>query len=215
MLRILIIEDHVLVREGLALVTKKLADSVSVLEAGSAETGLRMMGSSPDLDLVLLDLALPGIDGLTCLQRIRRQHPAVPVVVISAHDDVQTIERAIQEGALGFIPKAYGTEMLLAALRQVLDGRVFLPGRLIPAKVNGVLSRLNPVSAKSDLEQFGLTERQAQVLGLMAEGRTNREIAETMCVCEGTVKLHITAVFRTLGVSNRTQALLAISRAGN
>ncbi len=213
MLKLLVIEDHALVREGLVQFLHQLEDKMEVLEAGSCEAGLALMAQTPELDLVLLDLALPGMDGMTCLSEVREHYPAVPVVIVSAYDDAHTVNRALKHGASGFIPKAYSTDRLLAALRSVLDGNIYTPDRLMPVSMGVDLA---PPAAVKEAEpsEFGLTERQAEVLGLMTKGKSNRDIANLLGLSEGTVKIHITAIFKALGVNSRTQALVAVTRLG-
>lgn len=212
MLRLLVIEDHALVREGLVQTLRQLEAEVSVLEAGDCDQGCALLEREEDFDLVLLDLALPGVDGLTCLSIIRQRYPAVPVVIVSAYDDAHTVNRAIKAGAAGFVSKAYSGERMLEALRQVLDGQMHVPeGLLAISPVNEPV----PVSiGKSKPQDFGLTERQTKVLSLMVRGKSNREIAELMGLTEGTVKVHVTAIFKALKVSSRTQALVSVARYG-
>lgn len=218
MLKLLVIEDHALVREGMVQVLHQLADSsqgeeIQVFQAAHCEDGLKCIEGASDLDLVLLDLALPGIDGLTCLGQLRAAYPALPVVIVSAYDDSNTVNRAIKHGASGFVPKSYSTERLLGALRRVLDGDVFFPE---PLAASTATPDAPPATLGKDTSpsEFGPTERQTEVLGLMARGKSNREIADQLGLSEGTVKIHITAIFKALGVSSRTQALVAVARHG-
>lgn len=213
MLKLLVIEDHALVREGLVQTLRQLDSEVSVFEAPDCETGSTILSDNDDFDLVLLDLALPGIDGLTCLGLLRNRYPALPIVIVSAYDDAHTVGLAMKAGAAGFVPKAYSGDRLLDALRQVLDGVVFVPEPSLPGQTGAAIAA--PKAAKSvTAADMGLTERQADVLALMVKGRSNREIAELLGLSEGTVKIHITAIFKALGVSSRTQALVAVTRHG-
>lgn len=213
MLKLLVIEDHALVREGLVQALLQLGDDVEVKEASDCEAGCAALGDADDFDLVLLDLALPGIDGLTCLSLFRQRYPALPVVIVSAYDDTHTVNRALKAGASGFVPKAYSGDRLLDALRKVLDGTIYVPEQTLPA--NGGVGLSVPAAAKGvSPAEIGLTGRQADVLGLMVKGRSNRDIAELLGLSEGTVKIHITAIFKALGVNSRTQALVAVARKG-
>ena len=162
---------------------------------------------------MLSDIALTGIDGLACLNIFRTRFPASPVVLVSAYDDAHTVNRALKHGASGFIPKAYSTERLLAAIRQVLAGNIHTPEQLMPVNLAPDLAPA-PAIQEAPASEFGLTERQAEVLGLMSKGKSNREIATLLGLSEGTVKIHITAIFKALGVNSRTQALVAVARLG-
>jgi len=213
MLKLLVVEDHALVREGLVQTLRRLEDDVQIFEAGDCECAGNLLEQAQDIDLVLLDLGLPGVDGLTCLGVLRQRFPAVPVVIVSAYDDAHTVNRALKNGASGFVPKAYSSDRLIAALRDVLDGRIFAPEQLMPISLGADLPH-TPIGGEADPAEFGLTERQAEVLALMAHGKSNRGIAEQLGLSEGTVKIHITAIFKALGVSSRTQALVAVARYG-
>lgn len=212
MLKLLVIEDHALVREGLVQTLRQLDAEVAVMEAADCESGCAVLGTADDFDLLLLDLALPGIDGLTCLGLMRQRFPALPVVIVSAYDDANTVSTALKAGAAGFVPKAYSGDRLLDALRQVLDGTIYVPEQTLPA-ANGVALAIPAAGSRSPAD-LGLTGRQRDVLALMVKGRSNREIADLLGLSEGTVKIHITATFKVLGVSSRTQALVAVARLG-
>jgi DNA-binding NarL/FixJ family response regulator len=213
MLKLLVIEDHALVREGLVQTLHQLDADVTVMEAADCEAGCAILGLADDFDLVLLDLALPGIDGLTCLNLLRQRYPGLPVVIVSAYDDAHTVNRALKAGAAGFVPKAYSGDRLLDALRRVLEGTIFVPEQTLPAH-NGAGLAVPAAAKEVAASDIGLTGRQTDVLSLMVKGRSNREIAELLGLSEGTVKIHITAIFKALGVASRTQALVAVARLG-
>jgi DNA-binding NarL/FixJ family response regulator len=210
MLKVLVVEDHALVREGLAQLVKQLDADVRVFEASDGDKASAVLASEPHLDLVMLDLALPGTDGLSWLGTQRKVNPTVPVVVISAYDDSQTVKRVLKAGASGFVPKAYPGDRLLDALRRVLNGEIVEPDNLRTVAVGTEAPTAPQITAKA--KDFGLSGRQAEVLALMAKGKSNRDIAAAMGLTEGTVKIHVTAVFKALGVGSRTQALLAVAR---
>lgn len=210
MLKLLVVEDHALVREGLVQTLHQLEGDVDVHQASDCESA-RALLDAHEFDLVLLDLGLPGVDGLSCLNLFRRHYPATPIVIVSAYDDALTIGRALKGGASGFVPKAYSGDRLLAALREVLDGRIFTPEQIMPVNVGAELPR-PPVGRAARPVDFGLTDRQTEVLALMVRGKSNRDIAESLDLSEGTVKVHITAIFKALGVASRTQALVAVTR---
>jgi len=202
--RILVIEDHALVREGLLLALRALEENgvpAEVLGAKDADDAAALLAENDDFDLVVLDLMLPGTSGMAFLGVIRKRHPHIPVVILSALDDGDTVMKAMRHGAAGFVSKASPTDMLLGALREVLAGEIWLP----PEYRDQTGKRRR---SKTVADRFGLTKSQARVLELLAEGKTNREIAEMLDVTEGTVKIHVSAIFKALNVSNRSQALL-------
>ena len=192
----------------------RLGGSVEVLEARDCMSGLEIARSHPDLDLVLLDLNLPGLRGIPALERFRREHPTAPVVVVSMFRDRNTVTEVIRRGAMGFIPKSTDRETIVNALRLVLGGSVYIPPEAAleqpPADplLPGALGR-----AASAVE-LGLTPRQGQVLALVMKGRANKEICRELGLAERTVKAHLTAVLNALKVTNRTQAVIAANRLG-
>ena len=213
MLKLLVVEDHALVREGLARLLTQVEPETEVRECADFETALDILDEEGDCDLLLLDLALPGIDGFVGLDILRRRYPAMPVVVVSAFDDVPTITRVINLGASGFIPKAFSGERLLSAVRDVLSGQIFRPLGQPSARLDDE-TPLPPTKGTVHPKDIGLTERQTQVLALIVKGLSNRDIADQLDLSEGTVKIHATAVFKTLGVNSRTQAMVAVARYG-
>lgn len=203
-MRILVIEDHALVREGLMLALQSLEtadDPAEVLGAKDAEDASQQLERDDNFDLMVLDLMLPGTSGMAFLGVVRKRHPHIPVVILSAMDDIDTVTKATRSGAAGFVSKASPTAILLGALRDVLAGDVWVPPEY--RELTGKRKRPRTVA-----ERYGLTKSQARVLELLAEGKTNREIGELLDVTEGTVKIHVSAIFKALGVTNRSQALL-------
>lgn len=213
MLKILLIEDHALVREGMTHLLNQLDEAVEVFEAATGEDGVAVLEANPDVDLVLLDLSLPGVDGLSWMKIQRKRFPAVPMLVVSAHDDGATIEKVMNAGAAGFVPKAQSAERLLDALNRVLAGEIVDPGAA-PSYPIGIdhPEVMEPAGGRTRPKDLGLTRRQVDVLNLLVKGKTNREIAVLLGLTEGTVKLHVTAVLKALGVKSRTQALVAATR---
>ena len=212
MASLLVVEDHALVREGLAQTLRQLEPGVMVFEAADCNAASTLLRQGLVFDLMLLDLGLPGLDGLSYLGKLRKHYPSMPVVILSAYDDAHTVGRAMKGGAAGFVSKSYSSDQLLEVLRTVLAGQVFTPDRLPATSVK--TSARPPVGGFSDPTLFGLTDRQAEVLGLMARGKSNRDIAGLLGLSEGTVKIHLTAIFKALGVSSRTQAMVVIARQG-
>lgn len=213
MLKLLVVEDHALVREGLVRLLGQVEEEARVFEAADFELALAVLDNEEEFDLVLLDLALPGIDGFAGLDILRRRYPAMPVVVVSAFDDAPTVTRVLNLGASGFIPKTFSGEALLSAVREVLAGNIFRPSGQNGARLDDA-TPLPPSTVGVRPEEVGLTDRQAQVLCLMVRGLSNRDIADQLDLSEGTVKIHATAVFKALGVTSRTQALIAATRYG-
>lgn len=212
MVKLLIVEDHALVREGLVRVLSQIAPAVDVLEAADAEAMYRLVDQEEKIDLVVLDLGLPGVDGFACLKRFRLRHPSIPVVILSAYDDSHTVDAAMRSGADGFVSKSASAENLQKVLAGVLQrGRDVTAGK----KTTGALkSAAVPAEQMLSLPNFGLTARQAEVLRLMVSGKTNRSIAAQLGLSEGTVKVHLTAILKALGVSSRTQAMALVARHG-
>ncbi|MDR2637921.1 MAG: response regulator transcription factor, partial [Zoogloeaceae bacterium] len=213
MLRILVVEDHTLVREALGQVLLALGAGIRIKEAKSGDQVLEILRENADFDLILLDLALPGTDGFTCLKLLRQQYPKIRVVILSAFSDTPTINRALANGATGFIPKTYSGDDLIRALKHVLAGEVFRPGKMDASQLDNetpVFALNGGVSSR----ECGFTERQGEVLSLVVKGYSNRDIADKLGLSEGTVKIHLTSIFKVLGVSSRAQAIVCVNRLG-
>lgn len=208
MLKLLVVEDHALVREGLLQTLRKLERGVICNGVRDAEEALALLENEggEDYDLCLLDLMLPGLNGMGCLGVLRKRFPAMPVVIISALDDRNTVERAMRAGASGFVSKSSPGEVLLTALRQVLAGEVYVPISL-QDEMNSQRKRRGGVSLA---EQYDLTAAQMRVLEPLIQGKTNRQISELLGLTEGTVKVHVSAILKALDVANRSQALLLV-----
>lgn len=210
-MRILLIDDHALFREGMLHVLKGMAEAPQVFEAGSAGEGMQLANEQAPLDLVLLDLHLPEIDGFTILARLHNSHPDLAVIVLSASEDFQDAKRALDLGAMGYIPKSATSQVMLSAIHLVLSGGIYLP----PLLMTQWHSTAPPVVVHNRENIPGsepLTVRQLDVLRLLAVGKSNKEIARDLGMAEGTVKIHITAIFRALAVVNRTQAVLTAKK---
>jgi len=216
----MIVDDHPLIREAMRAVLQPLDRDIVLLEAANGLEALALADSSPDLHLILLDLALPGMDGFSALQGLREAHPAIPVVVLSASDQPAVVMQALDGGAMGFIPKTSTTQVLINALRLVLSGGVYLPPEILrehhatpepTARVAAEAARSGRPLLPRDI---GLTERQAEVLSLLIQGKPNKLICRDLKLAEGTVKIHVTAILKALNVMNRTQAVIAVSKLG-
>jgi two-component system, NarL family, nitrate/nitrite response regulator NarL len=216
-LKVLVIDDHPLVQEGVSAALESLADDVTVMAARDAEQGLGLAAEHPDLDLVLLDLALPGMSGFNLIGKLHERLPSLPVVVLSALEEPENVRHAINAGAMGFVPKSAATRVLIDVLQQVLEGNVTVPLALQSSgpPVSHALpgASTDPVAA-GEPDVALLTLRQLEVLSRVCQGKTNKQIATELGLSEKTVKAHVTAIFKVLGVVNRTQAVLVARRVG-
>ncbi|MGH8642089.1 MAG: response regulator [Burkholderiales bacterium] len=213
----LVVDDHPLIREALRQVLQALDKGLELLEAQASDEALDLARRHQDTNLILLDLALPGVDGFETLRRFREAFPGMPVVVVSAYDQTEHVTRAIDTGAMGFIPKTASTQILLNALRLVLSGGVYLPPEMLRKhdSVPPVVTQFAASPAQlRDPREIGLTERQSQVLTLLVQGKPNKIICRELNLAEGTVKIHVTAILKALSVTNRTQAVIAVSKLG-
>ena len=201
---ILIVDDHPLYREGMASALRAQMTGVEVLDADSAEDGLQLLLHNPDIDLVLIDVRLPGMDGFAALSAYGARFPTVSCMLVSGSDEPNYVKRAFDAGASGFIPKSLSVGEVIAAIRHVLDGGVYVPDPS-PGASRPALAR-DPISH--------LTLRQLEVLRLLGEGYTNKEIARTLDITERTAKAHVAAIFEALAADNRTQAVLKAQRLG-
>jgi DNA-binding NarL/FixJ family response regulator len=212
-MKVLVVDDHPLIHTAMPLVLKQLDQDIEVFKAASFEEALPLLEQQQDINLILLDLSLPGISGFAALTQVRTLYPAIPVVVLSGHDDTKTVTTALEEGAMGFIPKSSPNEILVGALRLVLSGGVYLPREVLQRHSGGepVAADTHALPTKTPAE-LGLTPRQTEVLSLLVQGKPNKIIMRELGLAEGTVKLHITNILRALNVDNRTQAVMAVAR---
>lgn len=201
-MRILILDDHRLFLEGLHRVLEGLDDGTQIVEAQTTQRALSLLDDGQRFDVILTDLSLPDLDGFAFLKALRERRTVTPVVIISASDNERDIRRALDHGALGFIPKSLGSRELRIALHQVLDGEIFVPAAYWDL-VFGSLDRPD-APALNDGHDDGIGPRQLEVLQHMAAGRSNKQIATLLNITEATVKSHIGMLFRALHVRNRT-----------
>jgi DNA-binding NarL/FixJ family response regulator len=213
-LKILIVDDHELIREAMRQVLKQLDANIEVVEAVNCADALTLADQHPDLDLILLDIHLPGTSGLDALGKFREQHPAIPVVVLSGSESRDDVMRAIDGGAMGFIPKSQPSRVMINALRLVLAGGVYLPVEFLGLPAAAPAAPLPNAATVRTPADLGMTGRQSEVLALLIQGKPNKLICRDLGLAEGTVKIHVTAILRALGVANRTQAVIAVSRLG-
>lgn len=206
--RFIVVDDHPLFRGALNQVLEAAFAGISIDEAGSYEALLPMLAAGPEPDIVFLDLAMPGVQGLAGLMSLKAEFPALPVIIVSATEDPEIIRRCLDCGASGYVPKSQPVDKIREAVSVVLDGGVWAPADLDHAAVaddaaRQVLARLST-----------LTPQQLRVLGMLGEGLLNKQIAYKLGVSEATIKAHVSAILQKLGVDSRTQAVIAINKCG-
>ncbi|MCO6187181.1 response regulator [Rhizobium sp. L1K21] len=205
-LTIIIADDHPLFRGALRQAVCGLEPTPAIVEADDLDSARRAVAEHSDADILLLDLAMPGMNGLTGLISLRSEYPGLPVVIVSANEDQATIRRVFELGVAGFIPKSSGIEDIRAALTKVLEGGVaepedFVAGRDHDPEIEDLLQRLQT-----------LTPQQTRVLGMLCEGLLNKQIAYELGVSEATIKAHVSAILLKLNVDSRTQAVIQLSK---
>lgn len=225
-MKILIADDHRLVIEAVKAKLSELEPGIEFVLAMSVDELLA--GATDDLDLALIDLNMPGADGQAHIDKIRQRHPAVPVIVLSGYEDPAIMRSALERGVLGFIPKAYSPDVMLSAVRLVLAGGVYVPPMMLTAVPPGIVAGMAQQAGTETLVRGAgggnggsggtqtlehlrsvLTERQVEVLQLLSQGKPNKLIGRSLGISEGTVKIHLAAIFRALNVRNRTEAVVA------
>ena len=227
-MKVLLVDDHPLILSALQAVIQGLGDDVTVIGAASAREARLVLEASDDYDLVLLDLQLGDANGFDMLVELRATYPALPVVIVSASDRTSDVIRAIDLGAMGFVPKRASNETLFEALNLVMQGGIYVPpmtlgserpgpkpeGDTVPSYLSIVREQSDSPEARapSSLATIGLTPRQTDVLGLLLQGKPNKLIARELGLSVETVKDHVAAVLRALDVTSRTQAVLAVSQ---
>jgi len=221
-MKILVVDDHALIRTALRGVLAELDRDVTILEAGDCRSAFDLIETHPDLDLVLLDLNLPGMHGLAALEELRTRHPALPVVVLSSANDRASVTQALDQGAMGYIPKLSTNEVLVSALRLILSGGIYIPPEILARwapQPTPDEETVTPLAARGGPRprvpaDLGLSERQAQVLRLLLQGRSNKLICRDLDLAESTVKNHVSLILKALNVTTRTQAVIAAARMG-
>ncbi len=204
--RLVIADDHPLFRGAMREAVSGLLANAEIAEAGSFDDAAKLLESGGDVDLILLDLSMPGVRGFSGLMYLRAQYPSTPVIVVSANDDPAVIRRCMDFGASGFIPKTLDVEGMRAAIQRVLNGGVWTPpdvdlGAGNDAEAAALMARLAT-----------LTPQQVRVLMMLSEGLLNKQIAYELGVSEATVKAHVSAILQKLGVESRTQAVIAAAK---
>ena len=206
-MKVLVVDDHTLVRQGLAALLRDQGAATEIVHAGDVAQALAVVATRADLDAVLLDLRMPGIDGLTAIGEIGRRRPELPVLVLSSSEDPEDVRQALERGALGYVPKSASPEVLISAVRMVMAGEIYVPSQMLQGE-----PAPRPRAERGPLLE--LTPRQGEVLEALAVGLSNKQIGRKFNLSEKTVKAHVGAIFRTLAVTNRTQAANAAQAAG-
>jgi len=212
-MKILVVDNHFLIREALRSVLKELSNNATIVEAGDGRQAMRLVSEQPDIGFVLLELNLPDRDGLSVLSELRERYPAMSVVVFSTRKDRDSVARALDLGALGFIPKSEQREVIRSAFNLIFSGGVYIPHEILKSenpspwepKLTSGAAGTRPLKP-ADL---GLTGRQVDVLGLMMKGKSNKAICRVLNLAEQTVKSHVGAILKAFKVTNRTQAVIA------
>ena len=199
---LLIADDHPLFREALRGVALRLLPGARIREAENADALYAMVDAEQDADLLLLDLNMPGVQGFSALVHLRGAYPQLPVVMVSAREEPEVMRRALDHGAVGFIPKSSDAATLASALQQVLDGERWVPEAALAAPPAATDERAVAARVRE------LTPQQFRVLQMLGAGLLNKQIGYELGVSEATIKAHMTAILRKLGASNRTQAVL-------
>lgn len=218
-MKILLVDDHALFREGMALLLRPMVPALETAQAGDCPSAFRMIETGGLPDLVLMDLALPGMDGIAGIALLKERHPGLPLVALSSSDDRDTVLRALDAGAMGFIPKSSTSAVLAAALQLVLARGIYLPpsaflgGQPVQdVRLPAVGSSLQ--AAGRSPADLGLTARQTEVLYAILQGKSAKLICRDLGISAGTAKAHTSAVLRALNVTTRTQAVVMAGRLG-
>ena len=213
--KLLICDDHPPIRAAVTYIAKELNQDIEVVEAGSAAEALALLERHPDIELVLLDLHMPGGSGLDLLSELKLRFASLPVVVLSSDESRATVIDALDRGATGYICKSSPTDLLAKFLEHALDGHITLPTTVLNGQKARAASGAEPAAAATQgTAAIGLSPRQTDVLSCLLRGMSNKQIGRELDLAEGTVKSHIFAIFRALDVSSRAQAVIEAGRRG-
>lgn len=217
-MKVLVVDDHALIREALRGVLKELKGDATIVEASDGAEAMRLIGADPDFSLVLLDLNLPDRSGFAVLAEVRERYPAISTVVLSAFNDRENVARALDLGVLGFIPKSASRSVMLGALHLIFSGGIYIPPDILGPRGTSA-AQPKPGQKAADgrplsPRDMGLTDRQVEVLALVMQGKSNKAICRILDLAEPTVKNHVTAILKSLKVTNRTEAVIAVGALG-
>ena len=210
-LRIVIADDHALVRGGLAMLMEMAAPESEILQANSIEQVIRILSEQKSVDLLLLDLMMPGMDGDHGIKQVRQTSPDVPIIIVSVNEDIDSIRSSLAAGAMGYIPKTSTPGVTVSAIKLVLGGGIYVPPHIL-----NTANETRPAEVSTSEPALGpLTRRQQEVIKLIEAGKSNNAIAEELGLSTGTVKMHVSAIFKKLGAANRTEAVALFSKFRN
>jgi DNA-binding NarL/FixJ family response regulator len=204
-MKVLIVDDHALIREALHIVLKQLKRETVIFEASNSRQAMHIVEEHPDLSLILLDIKLPDRDGFSVLRELRDRYATIAIIILSSSDDQDIVKRTFKLGALGFIPKTTEREVMLNAIELVLSGGIYVPSEILSEETT---------SPRFTLNGLGLTDRQIEVLALLMQGKSNKVIAKTLNITVATVKNQITVVLKALKVTSRTEAVIKLGQMG-
>jgi len=214
-MKILIVDDHALFREGLAMLLREIVSAAEIMEAGTCADALALLEANGPVDLILMDIRMPGLSGIAGIVQLRNRHAGIPVVAVSSQDDRATVLRALDAGAMGFLPKSNSKVDLARAMQLILGGGIYLPPSVFVGHAGGNgISTVDPDHGSVVPRDLGLTDRQAEVLRLILEGKSAKLICRELNISVSTVKVHTSAVLRALNVTTRTQAVVVAGRLG-
>ena len=205
-MKVLLADDHALIRDGIRLVLESYTQTVEFIETNNYPDTLESVNNNPDLDLIMIDLFMPGSSGTEGINLIRQSAPCTPIIVLSSSEDIEHVKTALKLGANGYIPKSSSNDIFLSAINLVMAGGIYIPAQVLNETVD-------TIAAEKPLTSL-LTDRQTQVLKLMAQGKTNKAIAKIMNITDNTVKSHVSIIFTHLNAANRTQAVLNAQQRG-
>ncbi|MEH2530365.1 DNA-binding NarL/FixJ family response regulator [Bradyrhizobium sp. AZCC 1588] len=210
-MKVLIVDDHALIREALHAVLTQLKREAVIFEASNSRQAMHIVQEHPDISLILLDINLPDRDGFSVLRELRDRCPTIAIIILSSSDDQDTVKRAFKLGALGFIPKTTEREVMLNAIKLVFSGGIYIPSEILEETTPRPTNKL---AARDSLKGLGLTDRQIEVLALLMKGKSNKVIAKTLNMAVPTVKNHITVILKALSVTSRTEAVIKVGKMG-
>jgi DNA-binding NarL/FixJ family response regulator len=213
--KLLICDDHPPIRAAVTHIARELNKDIEIVEAGNAVEALALLDQHPDIELVLLDLHMPGMSGLDLLPELKLRYSSLPVVVLSSDETRATVIDALERGATGYICKSSPTDLLAKFLEHALEGHIALPTAIINGSKAGAATGAEFAhTAKRGIAEIGLSPRQMDVLACLLRGMSNKHICRELVLAEGTVKSHTVAIFRALNVTTRAQAVIEASRRG-
>lgn len=215
-MKILVVDDHALIREALRSVLKKVRRDAVLLEAADGAQAMQMISEQADIKLVLLDLTLPDRDGFSILAELRERYPTLAIVVLSGIQDRDHVVKALDLGALGYIPKSVPREVMVGALQLIFSGGSYIPPVILSRNESSSAMPRSPRGDRPIISpaDVGLKGRDLDVLALMMQGKNNKIISRTLDLAETTVKHHVTAILKALKVTNRTEAVIAVNELG-